>query len=131
MFISASPIGAEKFANSKGVYSTIAFYIILENPRSSNFYRSPIGAAKFCSANRRDFSQIRMEKKRRGSAYFVNNLVHVCLPTLEPIRAALTSQDLSFDTKLSPSQSRVTLPLSNTYFFLVLIWSTGWIFPHR
>ena len=63
-FCSASPIGAEKFANSEGAYSTIqvAFYIILENPRSSNFYRSPIGAAKFFSANRRGFNQIRMEK---------------------------------------------------------------------
>ena len=45
-FCSASPIGAEKFANSEGAFSTIAFYIILENPRRSNFYRSPIGAAK-------------------------------------------------------------------------------------
>ena len=43
------------------------------------------------------------------SAYFVNNFVHVRLPTLEPIRAALTSQNLLFDTKFSPSQSHVTL----------------------
>ena len=54
-----------------------------------------------------------MEKNRHGSAYFVNNFVHVRLPTFEPIRAALTSQDLSFDTKFSPSQSRVTLPLKD------------------
>ena len=56
-----------------------------------------------------------MEKTRRGSAYFVNNFVHVRLPTLEPIRAALTSQEISFDTKFSPSQSRVTLPLNISY----------------
>jgi len=37
--------------------------------------------------------------------------VHVRLSTLKPIRAALTFQDLSTDTKFSPSQSRVTLPL--------------------
>jgi len=32
---------------------------------------------------------------------------------LGPIRAALTSQDLSYDTKFGPSQSRKTLPLNN------------------
>ena len=61
-FCSASPIGAEKFANSEGVYFTVAFYIILENPRGSNFSCSLIGAGevwnerwayKFVSAIRR------------------------------------------------------------------------------
>jgi len=37
----------------------------------------------------------------------------VRLSTLGPIRAALTSQDLSSDTKFSPSQSRVMLPLND------------------
>ena len=64
-FISANRIGGEKFFEKpQGVYSTIAFYIILENPRSSILSRSPIGAQKFCSANRSGFKRIRMEKNR-------------------------------------------------------------------
>jgi len=38
-----------------------------------------------------------------------NNFAHAHLPTLGPIRAALTYQDLYFDTKFGPSQSRDTL----------------------
>ena len=76
----------------------------------NSFETTLIGAAKFFCANWRGFNQIRMEKNRRGSAYFVYNFAHVRLSTLGPIRAALTSQVLSTDTKFSPSQSRVTLP---------------------
>ena len=54
-------------------------------------------------------------KNRRGSAYLINNLEHVRLPSFGPIRAALTYQDLSFDTKKPLVKSRVTLPL-NIYY---------------
>ena len=97
------------FEKPRGVYSTLAFYIILENPRSSIFSCSPIGGDKFINANRRGFKQIRMVNNRRWSAYFINNFAR--LSTLKPIRAALTSQDLSSYTKFAPTQSRVTLPL--------------------
>ena len=52
-----------------------------------------------------------MVNNTRWSAYFINNFVHARLSTLKPIRAALTSQDLSSDTKFAPTQSRVMLPL--------------------
>jgi len=39
---------------------------------------------------------------------------------LGPIRAALTSQDLSFDTKFGPSQSRETLPLNSLPATLII-----------
>ena len=107
-------------ANSEGVYSNIAFYIILENPQGSILSRSPIGAKKIFSTDRRGFIQIWMVKNRRWSDYFVNNFVHERLSTLKPIRAALTSRDLYSDTKFSQSQSRVKLRIndrSNFYFW--------------
>ena len=68
---------------------------------------------KFISTNRRGFIQIRMVNNRRWSAYFINIFVHARLSTLKPIHAALTSQDLSFDTKFAPTQSYVMLPLND------------------
>ena len=53
-----------------------------------------------------------MVNNRRWRAYFINYFVHARLSTLKPIRAALTSQDLSSGTKFAQTQSRVTLPLS-------------------
>ena len=65
--LALSKIVQRQSKKTRGVYSTIAFYYILENPRSSIFPANPIGADKFCSANRRGFKQIRMEKNRRWS----------------------------------------------------------------
>ena len=69
-------------------------------------------ALKTLSAPIRDVS-VKFERKKIGAEEFISLITSrtVSLSTSEPIRAALTSQDLSTDTKFSPSQSRVTLPL--------------------
>ena len=78
-----------------------------------------------CQSNFRELREVRMffrENELRKTPFFSyeakrNELrkkpyfVHTHLSTLKPIRAALTSRDLSSDTKFSLSQSRVTLPL--------------------
>ena len=48
---------------------------------------------------------------RKTANKFIRNFVYTNLSTTGPIRGALTSQDLSSDTKFSPSQSHETLPL--------------------
>ena len=67
---------------------------------------------KICQRQSERFQTNSNGKNRRWGTIFVNYFVHTHLSTLKPIRAALTSQDLSSDTKFGPSQSRVTLPLT-------------------
>ena len=90
----------------------------------------PKGATQFCSALRKGFSRIRKAKWRQRSPKNVRNFVHTHLSTLGPIRAALTSQDLSLDIKFGPFQSRETLPLiqnwiivTNISLFLAVSWT--------
>ena len=63
------------------------------------------------SAIRNGFKRILMQKHRRWTTIFDHNFEFKHLQLLKTIRAALTFQDLSSNTKFDKSQSRETLPL--------------------
>jgi len=65
----------QRHTNLQGVYFTIAFYNIFENPLMPIFFHCPISAEKFCSANWRGFKQLRREKIGTGALF---SLITLC-----------------------------------------------------